>query len=247
MRLGVIADVHANLPALEAALEAVDDADVLVCAGDLVGYGPQPNECVALLREHDARAVLGNHDLMALGDDDHGVTDTLVLTTMAYTRRILDAATREHLAALPGQLDVTDDVVVAHGAPGDPWHYVREPGDAAAQLARIRPDARVLLVGHTHRPLAVDDAARRAQPATVQLGDARWLLNPGAVGQSREPAIHARALTLDLAARTATFHVLPYDVERARAALRAAGLPETALQRHSPRWRRALRRALRPG
>src|SRR4051794_15638391 len=116
MRLGVIADVHANLPALEAALAALGAADVLVCAGDLVGYGPQPNECVTLLREHGARAVLGNHDLMALGDDDYGVTDALVLETMAYTRRTLDAATRHLLAALPGQLDVTDDVVLAHGA-----------------------------------------------------------------------------------------------------------------------------------
>src|SRR3954471_18221956 len=107
MRLGVLADVHANLTALDTALEALGGVDTLVCAGDLVGYGPQPNECVALLREAGARAVMGNHDLMALGDDDHGVTDALVLTTMAYTRRELDDATREYLAALPGQLDVS--------------------------------------------------------------------------------------------------------------------------------------------
>ena len=246
MKLGVLADVHANLPALEAALEAVAGADALVCSGDLVGYGAQPNECVALLREAGARAVMGNHDLMAIGDDDHGVTDALVLTTMQYTRRALDATTRDYLAALPGQLDVADDVVLAHGAPGDPWHYVREPGDAAAQLARIRPSARVLLVGHTHRPLAVDDGARRAEPGEVELNTARWLLNPGAVGQSREAQLNARALTLDLDEDTATVHALPYDVERARAALRAAGLPQEALQRHSPAWRRVLRRARRP-
>jgi diadenosine tetraphosphatase ApaH/serine/threonine PP2A family protein phosphatase len=247
VRLGVVADVHANLPALEAALAALSGVDALVCAGDLVGYGAQPNECVALLREAGARCVMGNHDLMALGDDDHGVTDELVLTTMAYTRRALDDRGRAFLAQLPAGLELGDDVVVAHGAPGDPWHYVRAPGDAAAQLARIPPSARVLLVGHTHRPLAVDDAARTAEPTEVALGDARWLLNPGAVGQSRERELHARALELDLAAGSARFHVVTYDVERARAALRAAGLPEEALHRYSPRWRRALRRALRPG
>src|SRR3954468_20473589 len=248
MRLGVVADVHANVPALEAALEALDGVDVLVCAGDLVGYGAQPNEAVALLRAADARCVMGNHDLMALTGDDFGVTDDLVLTTMAHTRRALDDDARAFLEALPGQLTVGDDVVVAHGAPGDPWHYVREPGDAAAQLARIPPSARVLLVGHTHRAAAVDDGARAVAPGALELGDARWLLNPGAVGQSRERerTLHARALELDLDARTARFHALPYDVERARAALRAAGLPEEALQRGASPWRRALRRVLRP-
>jgi predicted phosphodiesterase len=246
VKLGVLADVHANVPALEAALEALSGVDALVCAGDLVGYGAQPNEAVALLRDAGARCVIGNHDLMAVTGEDFGVTDELVLTTMAHNRRALDDATRAFLQELPGELDVAEDVVMTHGAPGDPWHYVREPGDAAAQLARIPPSARVLLVGHTHQPLAVDDGARRVEPAAVDLGEMRWLLNPGAVGQSREADLLARALELDLAAGTATFHALPYDVERARAALRDAGLPQEALQRHSPRWRRALRRALRP-
>ena len=137
---------------------------------------------------------------------------------------------------------MADRVVMTHGAPGDPRHYVHEPGDAAAQLAAL-PEARVLLVGHTHRPMAVDAHARAAAPEHVALGDARWLLNPGATGQSRERELHARVLELDLATGTARFRALPYDVERARAALRGAGLPEEALHRRPSSWlRRALRR-----
>jgi predicted phosphodiesterase len=240
VRIGVVSDVHANLPALEAALDALAGVDTLVCAGDLVGYGPQPDACVALLRESGARCVVGNHDLMAIADGEIAVNDDLVMATMRYTRAVISAETRAFLAALPPELTVADGVVMTHGATGDPWHYVHEPGDAAAQLAAV-PEARVLLVGHTHRPMAVDAHARAAAPEDVALGDGRWLLNPGAAGQSREREVHARVLELDLAAGTARFRALPYDVERARAALRAAGLPEEALHRWPSSWRQRLR------
>jgi predicted phosphodiesterase len=236
VKLGVVADVHANLPALETALEALAGADVLVCAGDLVGYGAQPNECVARLREAGALCVMGNHDLMAIGAASLEVGDRLVETTMRWTRGALDEPTRRFLSELPGTRTVGDEVVVAHGAPDDPWHYVREPADAADQLARM-PGARVLLVGHTHRALAVTEDGTAAVPDHVRLGAARWLLNPGSVGQSRERDALVRVLALDLDARTARFRALPYDVERARDALRRAGLPLEAYHRRPHPWR----------
>ena len=244
MQLGVVADVHANLPALETALEALAGADALVCAGDLVGYGPKPNECVAVLREAGALCVAGNHDLMAIADEPIEVGDRLVSTTMRYTRAAIDDATRAFLAELPGARTVAEEVVVAHGALGDPWRYVRDSHAALVELERLE-DGRLLVLGHTHRPLAVADDGSEAAPDVVVLGDRRWVLNPGSVGQSREREAHVRVLVLDLAARTARFRALPYDVERARDDLRRAGLPVEALHRHPRSWRTRARRALR--
>ena len=238
--IGVVSDVHANLAALEAALDALAGVERIVCAGDLVGYGPQPNETVALLREAGAACVTGNHDLVAVDRASLARCDELAATTLAWTRGVLDETTRAYLAGLPQALD-DGGLLVTHGAPGDPWHYVRTPADAAAQLAAV-PDAPLLVVGHTHRAAAVDE---RGEPTAAEgelaLGPGRWLLNPGSVGQSRERAPVARAMTLDLERRTARFHVLDYDVERTRAELRRIGLPLEAMHR---RPRNRLRRFL---
>jgi predicted phosphodiesterase len=230
--LGLLADVHANLPALDAALDALAGADRLVCAGDLVGYGAQPDACVARLAEAGVKCVAGNHDLVAATGEGLERCDALAATTLRWTIDALSDDTRSFLAALPGEVAV-GDVLVTHGAPGDPWHYVREPADAAAQLAR-RPAARVLVVGHTHRPLAVDAGGLAARPADVALGAGRWLLNPGAVGQSRERRLHVRVALLDLDAGRVSFRTVPYDVRAARAALGRAGLPPEAIHRRPP-------------
>lgn len=231
MRLGLLADVHANLPALEAALGALGDADVLACAGDLVGYGPQPNEVVARLAELDVTCVAGNHDLVASSGEGLDRCDALAAATLRWTIDALGDDARRFLAALPGETTV-EGVLVAHGAPGDAWRYVRTPAAAGAVLAS-RPGARIVVVGHTHRPLAVSESRAR-RGGEIALGDARWLLNPGAVGQARERRVRARAALLDLEARTIDFRAVHYDVAAARAALARAGLPAEAIHRRPP-------------
>src|SRR3954452_10894975 len=172
MRLGLLADVHANLPALEAALDALDDADALVCAGDLVGYGPQPNEVVDRLCSLGVTCGGGKHDLVALGGEGLERCDELAATTLRWTRSALGDDARRFLEALPLETSL-HGVLVAHGAPGDPWLYVRTV-EAAERALASRPDASAVVVGHTHRPMDV----------TVASG--RRLLTPGAVGQPRE-------------------------------------------------------------
>ena len=238
MRLGLLADVHANLPALEAALGALEDADALVCAGDLVGYGPQPNEVVARLAELRVTCVVGNHDLVALTGEGLERCDELAAATLRWTIDALGDDARRFLAALPGEATV-GEVLVAHGAPGDPWRYVRTPAAAAEALAS-RPEARLVVVGHTHRPLAAS-GGRAARGREVALGDARWLLNPGAVGQARERRLRVRAALLDLEARTMHFRAVRYDATEVRAGLARAHLPAEAIHRRPP-----LRAALRP-
>ncbi|HEV3000400.1 MAG TPA: metallophosphoesterase family protein [Solirubrobacteraceae bacterium] len=263
MRYAVLADVHANLHALDAVLAVLEPErpDRWVVAGDLVGYGPHPDECVERLLELDPVRVAGNHDLIARGRLSAQRCIPLARESLEWTAATIGPETGAALDALP-PLAGEGELVVAHGSLDDPEEYVRTPEAAQAQLELLRerrPGARVLVLGHTHRPLAVA-AGAGALPATgtlaLQPGE-RYVLNPGSVGQSRARVPVARAMVLDLAAGEARFLDVDYDVEACAAALRARGLDP--LSCHLPpapfpgayRLRRVARRALgrrpRPG
>jgi predicted phosphodiesterase len=253
MRVGVFADVHANLHALEATLRffAGQELDGYVCAGDLVGYGPFPNECVRRVAALGALCVAGNHDLMALGRLSDERCVPVARTTMRWTRTALDDDVRELLAALPPSAE-RDGVRIHHGTIGDPTVYVLDEARALACLRELRsaePEASVLVLGHTHHPMAVGERRGmllRDAEGTVALEDGeRLLLNPGAVGQSRTRDARARALVLDLTERVASFHALDYDVAGCRRALRDRGLPEAACHLPRSRWEQALGAAKR--
>src|SRR4051812_47570828 len=143
MRCGVVADIHANLHALEAVLAALGRAGVerYLCAGDLVGYGPRPNECVARVAGLDAVTVAGNHDLIALGRLDSSGLGPLPARTLEWTVDALDDASRRFLESLPLRASV-DGVVIAHGSLDDPSEYVRDCG----VLAGLDADARGLIL-----------------------------------------------------------------------------------------------------
>jgi predicted phosphodiesterase len=249
VRYAVLADVHGNAHALEAVLDAARglDVDRYLCAGDLVGYGPFPDRCVARLAALPAVCVAGNHDLIALDRLGDGSCIPAARTSLAWTRSVMSAATRAMLAALPPDAELENGaIIITHGALGDPQRYLRTAADAAAHLAELdgrRPHARVIVVGHTHRAMAVDAAGRMLlfdASGTVELPQfGRVLLNPGAVGQSRERRVRARFMVLDLDRREAAFHAVDYDVEAARSALATRGLPAEGVQLHRPWWRRA--------
>jgi putative phosphoesterase len=223
VRLGLISDVHANLPALDAALAALDRAgvDALVCAGDLVGYGPHPNACVDRIAERGVPTVAGNHDLMALGELS---TDRCVGTARAsqhWTREVLSAEARAYLAALPRRLELPD-AVVAHGSLDDPEEYVVTPAQATAQLdalARRHPSHRVLVLGHTHR-----QRLDRAGPLR--------LVNPGATGQSRQWERAPRARCAVVTDTGVEWLAVRYDVAPVLADLQAIGVSRRAV--HAP-------------
>ena len=253
MKLGLISDIHGNLPALEAALEAIDreGVDGCLCGGDLVGYGPMPNECVAAIAERGIPCVVGNHDLAAVGRIPSEDWIPLARRTMEWTRSVLGADAREYLAALPLTL-AREGVLVAHGSLEDPERYVIGPDQAVLELARAverEPGLRLLALGHTHRALAAgerrglllsDDTGTVSAP-----GGERVVVNPGSVGQTRHGRTRARFAVLDLGRGVVEFSALPYDVRRLRGALREAGLPSRAYNpRPSPR--RWATRALGP-
>ena len=254
MRLALLSDIHANLAALESALAAAValGADGVACPGDLVGYGPQPAECVRRMARTGAPVVAGNHDLIAIGRLGTERCIPLAQRSLEWTREVLPDDARAYLEALPEIAFPQPGLLMAHGTPGDPQEYVHTPHQARAVLARVavsHPEARLVVLGHTHRWMAVGQArgaleVRAGEPIAVDPSE-RMLLNPGSVGQARERTALARFAILDTEARQVTFHAVDYDVGATRAALRAAGLPERSVHLYRSVPRRVAGRALR--
>jgi len=245
MRLGLIADVHANFHALDRVLDALatERLDGYVCAGDLVGYGPYPNECVERIASLGATCVAGNHDLIAISRMGCEGVGSTARESLAWTSRRLTAETARFLGALPLRARI-GPLVVAHGSLESPQTYVW-PELAQAELDRLatlEPPASALVLGHTHRAAA--RGSRRGAllvdgNGVVSLAEAEThLINPGSVGQSRERRPLARFAVLDLEDRSVDFRRIDYDHRSCRRALRERGLP-TASYHRDPRGARA--------
>ena len=255
MRIALLSDVHANLPALRAAIARLraEGVDGWVCAGDLVGYGPHPNECVETVAALEPIRVAGNHELMLLDALPDTRAGWMARRVIRWTRGVVRADVRAYLAALPRTAD-GPQMRVAHGSPGDPEEYVRTDDRAAALLDELA-DARLLVLGHTHHPWLYGTDGGSLFPASSPPGSAefslagegRFLINPGAVGQSRErePAPRARFALLDLARSQARFFAEPYDAATTRASLRAERLPRDAIHVNPGRLATTMRRTRR--
>jgi predicted phosphodiesterase len=236
MRIAVVSDVHSNLAALEAVLAAIDAAppDELWCLGDVVGYGPRPNECCEIVRERADICLGGNHDLAVRGTIDLEEFSGDAAVAARWTQGVLTEEPRAFLDELVPE-GTRFDVALYHGSARDPiWEYVLSDEAAAATLA-CSPFP-LVLVGHSHVALQVvwrEDALTGglAPGGTTVETRGRVLLNPGSVGQPRDGDPRAAYLELDLGVHTATFHRVEYDVERTQGEMRAAGLPETLAAR----------------
>lgn len=241
MRRLVISDIHSNLAALEAVLAAAAGQwDELWCLGDLVGYGPRPNECVALLREQPHASLSGNHDWAALGKLDISEFNHEARTAVLWTRDTLTTETRAYLETLPA-LNSLAGVTMAHGSPRYPvWEYVLDIETAAENFAYF--ETPLCLVGHTHVPLAVlgerDDfwMLDTAVGEVLSWGEARCLINPGSVGQPRDEDPRAAYGLLDLQAGTWEFCRVDYDIAETQRQMRQEGLPEVLAARLRYGW-----------
>jgi predicted phosphodiesterase len=233
VRYALLADVHGNLNALRAIIAALRRRGVerWVVAGDVVGYGAYPNECVEAVADLGAVCVAGNHDLIALGRmSDEGISAPARMSLRWTSARLSDSS-RRFLAGLPLSAVLDDALVITHGSLDSVSEYVTKPRQAARQLERMRrehPRAQVLVVGHTHRPWAWSRSRGGTRGAWLPLKVPQrepLLLNPGSVGQSRELRVRARGAVLDLDVGRNEFVSAQYDFERYRVELSAAGLP----------------------
>ena len=238
MRVAVISDIHANLHALDAVLAEIDAerVDAVWCLGDLVGYGPMPNECCARVRPRADVCLIGNHDLVALGRLGSEDFNPEAAAAAAWTQDALDDASREFLESLQPQAGL-EQAQLFHASARDPvWEYVLT--DEAAFATLLLTTAPVVLVGHSHVALSLGLEEGRLvsgglAPAGTERGldGARWLFNPGSVGQPRDGDPRAAWLLLDFEARFASFRRVAYPIERTQSELREAGLPESLAAR----------------
>jgi predicted phosphodiesterase len=233
MRVAVITDVHANYRALEAVLEEIDaeSVDAVWCLGDTVGYGPRPNECCDAVNSRSSYSLVGNHDLVVLGELSISDFNEDAAEAALWTSQVLTQESRAFLEPLQPSGEVAG-VDLFHASARDPvWEYVLT-AEAARGTFELS-DAPVILVGHSHvaLALALSDNGDRITGGVALAGsevelEGRWLLNPGSVGQPRDGDPRAAWLLLDLDRRFAAFRRVPYAIEQTQAEMRERGLPE---------------------
>ena len=251
MILGFISDPHANLFALQAVLADVDSVapDELLCLGDFVGYGPNPNEVVELLKERCRVSLAGNHDLTVLGA--HGIPrmNHIAGAAAEWTSQVITPESRSFLESLAPSGSFRE-IELAHASPRSPViEYVLDLETAEANFEE--KDFRIAIVGHTHVPAAfwlvdgriglskfLSTADGPAIPfrAPGEPGAARILLNPGSVGQPRDRDPRASWATLDLESQEFVVRKVEYAIEKTQRAIQQAGLPEALAERLASGW-----------
>jgi len=237
VRAAVLSDIHANLHALESVLAAVEAEapDEVWFLGDLVGYGPRPNRCHVRIEPLAAVSLVGNHDLGALDRIGLDFFSPEAATSARWTRTVLEPETEAFL----GELEPVGEragVGLFHGSPRDPvWEYVLSAESALGSLLAV--ENRFVIVGHSHVPLAIWFDGKTIEGGVaeggseVELGEKRWLLNPGSVGQPRDGDPRAAWLLLDLDAGKASFRRTEYAVEETQREIRERALPEALAAR----------------
>jgi diadenosine tetraphosphatase ApaH/serine/threonine PP2A family protein phosphatase len=242
MRVLVISDLHANATAFEAVLACVKTRnlayDVIWCLGDVVGYGPDPNECVDILRTVPHLCLAGNHDWAVLGKLDLETFNDNALSAIHWTRQTLKAENLRYLLARPERQEQGDYLLV-HASPRRPiWEYVLDTAIAEENFAYLNQP--FCLVGHTHVPLVfVKDARNNSIRAThpehnlpITLKRAnQYIINCGSVGQPRDGDPRAAFALLDTANATWTPYRVEYDVQSVQQRMRASGLPDKLITR----------------
>jgi predicted phosphodiesterase len=236
MRVAVISDIHAKYPALETVLADVDDArvDTIWCLGDTVGYGPRPNKCCETVASRAEPSLVGNHDLVVLGELAVSDFNDEAAAAATWTADVLSDESRTFLSHLK-PLAALDGVELFHASARDPvWEYVLTEEAARATLELT--SSPLVLVGHSHVALALtldgDAVAGGLAPAGTELElSGRWLLNPGSVGQPRDGDPRAAWLLLDFAERFAAFRRVAYPIEKTQSEMRERGLPRALAAR----------------
>ena len=240
MRLGVIADIHGNFDALTAVLADMGTVDRVLCLGDLVGYGPEPNECCARIRQLPGLVcVAGNHDLAAIGRVETESFNPWARAAVEWTALTLAPEQATFLAGLPLTAQV-NGITLVHGLLPEPMDYLQNTTDAARMFDAMTTP--VGLVGHTHLAeyyLQEPDGGACRQIPLWEGGevmfrpDCRYIVNCGGVGQPRDGNPKASYGIVDSDLRGVFVRRVAYPVERVQAKMLAAGLPEPLARRLS--------------
>lgn len=243
MRIVVVSDIHSNLVALDAVLQAVGTVDQVWSLGDTVGYGPRPNEVIARLAATKHLAVAGNHDQAAVGIIGVESFNPVAAYAAHWTAEELTDESRAYLAGLPTSL-VSGEFTLVHGSPRAPvWEYIVNVAVATPNFALF--DGPFCLVGHTHVPAIFARSPDGTVHAQAVAGDAgfslvqpgwQFILNPGSVGQPRDDDPRASCLLIDTDTGIAHWRRVVYNIAETQQQMREASLPNRLVERLANGW-----------
>ena len=235
MKIAIISDVHSNLPALDAVLEAIqaNGVDRIICGGDLVGYNAEPGKVVAKIRELEIPCVMGNHDAAVVGVTDPETFNAPAQAAVEWTAQQLDDGALEYLRGLPYQTRI-ESFTVVHGTLHKPeqWGYIFNAYEAEEHFQHQRDT--LCFIGHSHIPgvfIAGDMVTlSRSNRVRIQAGH-RYVVNVGSVGQPRDNNPAASYAIYDMVENAVYFKRAPYDVQAAQQKILDAGLPNVLAMR----------------
>ena len=242
MRVLIISDIHANLTALEAVLEDAGDFDATWCLGDVVGYGPDPNECVSRVRSlSNLTCLLGNHDAAVIENIDIASFNLEARISVRWTQSVIAKNNLNFLKSLPDKTEV-EGHTLAHGSPRYPtWEYLLETSVIAENFAHF--DTSYCFVGHTHLPVIYQLDGEHQLPGhivpeafvPIQLTP-RAIINPGSVGQPRDRNPLAAYGIFDTESHTLEYCRVAYDIKSVQTRMQAANLPQRHIHRLEIGW-----------
>ncbi len=239
MRVGIISDVHANWPALEAALAVFDreGVDRIFCLGDIIGYYTEPAECIEEMMDREIDCIRGNHERYLLGQELDGINKT-ARQAIEYTRTQLDEHHLAFIEGLSNTMRVRDYFLLVHGSPrhrDEYMLYAEQVYQNFDKLERDYSEFRLCFYGHTHLPMVI--AREQAicefhQDTRVPLDPkATYMINPGSVGQPRDRCPKACFLLYDTDRHEVHFYRREYDLKVVQARVHEVGLDPRLAQR----------------
>ncbi len=231
MRYAIISDVHGNIESLERAFSLMEPEDQVLCLGDIVGYGPNPNECIALLRTRLQHAVLGNHDLAALENFGVEYFNDAARAAIAWTQKVLNDESRAWLNSLSYEIRYPDFLMV-HGAPVNYFEYILDKRTASKAFALT--DAPLVFIGHTHiaeywvsEPDGTVGHRHMQHGGELRLEEGRrYIVDVGSIGQPRDLNPEASFVFYDPQSRKVEWVRYPYPIREVQDKIHEAHLPE---------------------
>jgi len=232
LRAAIISDIHSNLEALNAVLSQIkkEQIDKIVCLGDIIGYGPKPNECVSLVKEVCAQILLGNHDAACVNKSELLFFNRFAKEAIEWTHSVIEEKNLDFLANLDLK-GFEDNIFFVHSNPYSPqsWDYILSLDDAVFNFSKFKEQ--VCFIGHSHQPIIFIESndqeysAVESSEIEIQPGF-RYIINVGSVGQPRDKNPAAAFGILDTVNKAYELIRVGYDVEKTRRDMINAGLPD---------------------
>lgn len=238
MRIAIISDIHANIEALEAVLKKIEEikVDRILCLGDIIGYGPNPNECISLVKEIVDESIVGNHEYGVLGRTDLRYFSLNARLACEWTRDVLTEENLEYISELPVNL-IIDDMLLVHSTPHLPleWNYILNIRDAVYQFMIL--EQKICFIGHSHEPVTFIKNERGCEVASSRrfiIGEGcKYIINCGSVGQPRDYDPRAAFGFIDIDKGEVQIIRVPYDIKKVQEKIIRSGLPRFLADRLS--------------